>query len=204
MPRLPVSPLHVPLLLRRAARDVRRLIARRPWVYWFAVGALGAWAYSAVGEHTAAADRARADWGATTPVLVATADVGPGDALAGAVAAHDWPRALAPPGAIAELPDGAIARQHVAAGDVLGTPDLAPAGGPLALVPEGWVVAPVVESPTSGAAVGDRVVVSSEGVVLADAALVVGFVDSATHVATAPAIAPQLPAAPDVALLRVP
>lgn len=205
MPRLPLPPLPA----RRIVRDARRVIARRPWVYWFAVGALAAWAYAAVGEHTAAADRSRADWDATRPVLVATADLRPGEPLAGAVAVDDWPRALAPPGALSELPDGAVARQHAAAGDPLSTADVTATTGPLALVPDGWVVAPVVESPASGAAAGDRVQVASEGVVLARAARVVGFVDQGmsdpvTLVATPPDVAALLPAAADITLLRLP
>lgn len=205
MPRVPLPPLP----LRRLTRDARRLLARRPWIYWLAVGALAVAAYAAVAEHTDAADRARAEWQTTTRVLVATVAVAPGDPLDGATAARDWPATIAPPGALSDLPDGAVARQHLAPGDPLRGADVAGLAGPLALVPAGWVVAPVVESPASGAAVGDRVQVTSEGVVLADDARVVGFVEAGTSatvtlVATPSAVAALLPAAPDVALLRLP
>ena len=82
--------------------------------------------------------------------------------------------------------------------------DLAPTTGPLALVPTGWLAVPVVESPTSGAAVGDRVRVVAQGVVLSEEGLVVGHSPDATLVAVRPDEAPLLPAADRVALLLVP
>ena len=203
MPRLPLPPLPI----RRAGRSTRRLLARHPWVYWLAIGGLASWAYAAAGEHTDAADRARDEWGATTPVLVATSDIAPGDALAGAVSAHDWPVALAPPGALGELADDAVARQHLAAGDLVSTADLAGRGS-LALVPAGWLAVPVTESPRSGAAAGDRVQVASEGIVVAADALVIGTVDADVTLVAVPASdAPLLPLAADagaLTLLRIP
>lgn len=205
--RLPAAPLGV----RRLNRDVRRVIARRPWIYWFAIGALAAWAYAGVRAHVDAADAARDAWGTTAPVLVATADARPGDPLADRVGVVAWPAALAPPDGLAELAADAVARQYVAAGAPLGTGDVAGTGGPLALVPDGWVVAPVVEQPVSGALAGDRVQVVSEGVVLAADALVVGFVDDSSgtvSLVAAPAdVAALLPAAAQggrLTLLRVP
>lgn len=158
---------------------------------------------------TDAADRAQAAWGSTSPVLVAVGPIAPGDPLAGRVTPHRYPSALAPPGALAELPPDAVARQALDTGDPLRAADVA-GTGPLALVPDGWVVAPVVESPRSGAEVGDRVQVVSDGVVLADSARVVGFVDgtgeTVTLVAAPEGVAAVLPAARpgDLALLRLP
>ncbi len=203
LPRLPLPPLPI----RRAGRNARRLIARRPWVYWLAIGGLASWAYAVAGAHTGAADRARDEWGATTPVLVATSDIASGDTLAGAVTTRDWPAALAPPGALGELPDDAVARQRVAAGDIVSTVDVTAAGA-LALVPAGWLAVPVTESPRSGATAGDRVQVASEGVVIAADARVVGMVDADVTLVAVPAgDAPLLPLAADngaLTLLRPP
>jgi len=200
--------LLAPLPVRRAARDVRRLVARHPWLYWLMIGALATWAYATVHAQTATADQARTEWGTTTPVLVATTDLRPGDPLAGAVAVRDWPQALAPPGALAEAPPGALTLQFLAAGDIVGSVDLAPTTGPLALVPEGWVAVPVVEWPASGAAVGDHVQIASEGIVIAAAAIVVGAVGSDVTLVAVPAPeAPLLPLAAStgkLTLLRLP
>lgn len=205
--RLPVAPLPI----RRLRRDVRRVVARHPWIYWFAVGALAAWAYGAARSRSDAAADARAAWGAVTPVLVATAELRPGDPLAGHVELVSWPAAVAPPDALAEAAPAAVARQHVAVGAPLGVADVAPAGGPLGLAPEGWLAAPVIEQPRSGAVAGDRVQVVSDGVVLAAEAIVVGFVEEASEPVTlvaAPAeVAALLPAAGAagrLTLLRVP
>jgi hypothetical protein len=199
-------------LFRSRTAAARRVLARRPWIYWFAVGVLAAWAYLAVDARLAAVADARRGWGATTPVLVATADLAPGDPLGGSVELREWPAAVAPPGALTAPAGDRVARQHVAAGDPVGTSDVAPAAGPLALVPSGWVAAPVVESPPSGAAVGDRVQVASEGVVLAGEGLVVGFVAGGSSgdvtLVAVPADAARLVAAAaeagGVTLLRLP
>lgn len=199
VPHLPLSPLPV----RRLSRAVRSLIARHPWVYWFAVGAFATWAYLAAAGHTAAADRAQAAWGSTAPVLVATTDLRPGDPLAGGVAVRDWPAALVPPGVLAAAPDDGVARQHVAGGELLGARDVA-AAGPLALVPDGWLAVPVSESPPSGAVTGDRVRVASEGVVIAEQALVVGQVDADVTLVAVPADgAALLPLAADAGALTL-
>jgi hypothetical protein len=207
-----LAPPQLPMFVRRRIVAARRLLVRRPWVYWFAVGALAAGAYASVGSHTAARDAARAEWGATTPVLVARTPLAPGDALDGRVAIAQWPAAIVPPDALVALAPGRVARQHVAPGDAVGALDVAPDGGPLALVPDGWVAVPVVESPASGAAVGDRVQVTSEGVLLAHDGVVVGSVVGATAgdvtlVAVPADVAPLLAAAADsgqLTLLRVP
>jgi hypothetical protein len=56
---------------------------------------------------------------------------------------------------------------------------------------------PIVESPPSGAAVGDRVRVVADGVVLSADALVVGYHDDVTLVAVPEQVAPILPPAAD-------
>jgi hypothetical protein len=213
MPRpFRLAPPPLPIFFRRRIVAVRRLVVRRPWVYWFAVGALAAGTYASVAKHTAAHDAARLRWGVTTPVLVAHAPLAPGDPLDGRVAPIEWPAAIVPPDALSQFEPGSVARQHVAPGEAVGTLDVAHGDGPLALVPDAWVAVPVVESPPSGAEVGDRVQVASEGVVLAGDGLVVGGVvggvaGDVTLVAVPVDVAALLPAAADgghLTLLRVP
>lgn len=150
---------------------------------------------------------AREAWGDTVPVLVARRPLAPGDPLAGNVDEVRWPAALVPSGRAAGVPAGAVARRRVSAGFPLAGADVAARPAPLGLVPDGWLAAPLVESPRSGADVGDRVRVVADGVAVAPEALVVGFVGDATLVAT-PADAAPLVALADasgqVTLLRVP
>lgn len=165
---------------------VRRVLARRPWLYWLAIGALATGTYVAVGNHARRHDAARDRWGRTSPVLITHMPVAPGEPLADSVRRTEWPEALAPPGAVMELEPGTVARQHIGAGEAVTDADVAPGEGPLALVPAGWAAVPIVESPPSGAAVGERVRVAAEGVIVAADGLVVGTV------------------APDVTLVAVP
>ena len=132
-------------------------------------------------------------------MLVAAAAHDPGQLLT--VRAVDWPAALVPAGAVSDVDDGAVARLPLAAGDPIRAADVA-APGPLALVPDGWLAVPMIESPVSGATIGDRVQVVSEGVVIAPDAVVVGFVDDAILVAAPAESALLLALAPDVVLLR--
>lgn len=125
-------------------------------------------------------------------MLVASADLAPGDALT--VERRTAPAAIVPSGAVATAA-GLRARQHIGAGEIITGTDVVRGEGALALVPRGWLAVPVIESPRSGADVGDRVLVASDGITLADDAIVVGFVDDATLVAVAGDRAPLLPAA---------
>jgi len=155
---------------------VRRLLARRPWLYWLAIGVLATAAYAALAARSRAYDAARDRWADTGPVLVARRPIAPGDELAGAVARAEWPRALRPADALIGIDPDAVARQHVGVGEVVTAVDVAPLTGPLALVPDGWVVVPVVEAPSSGATLGERVRVVSGGIVVSADARVVGTI----------------------------
>ena len=113
---------------------------------------------------------------------------------------------MIPGEAISEI-DRQVARQRIAAGEVITAPDVSERDGPRALVPEGWLAVAIVESPSSGAGIGDRVQIASEGTVISSDAVVIGFVDDATLVAAPADEAPLLPAAAaagGVALLLVP
>ena len=162
----------------------RHVLARRPWLYWSAVLVLAAGAGWAVAAAAAGVDDARRAWG-TTPRRARRhrrhrARRRPGDPHRGAGPTRPGgpPR---PPST--RCPPGAIARQHVAAGEALVAVDVAPTSGPQALIPAGSVAVAVAEAVPSGAAVGDRVVAASGGVVLAADAVVVGLTADAVLVA---------------------
>lgn len=55
---------------------LRRLLARRPWLYWAAVGAVALLIGLQVQAALAAVDHARRDWGTPVTVWVATAPAG--------------------------------------------------------------------------------------------------------------------------------
>ena len=71
---------------------VRHVLARRPWLHWTAVLALAAGAGWAVAAGVAGVDDARRSWGTTRDVLVATADIAPGDDLAARTELRTRPR----------------------------------------------------------------------------------------------------------------
>lgn len=185
----------------------RHVLARRPWLYWSAVlllAGLGGWT---VAGAAAGVDDARRSWGATRDVVVATDDLAPGEPLTGHVEVRPRPTPAVSEAAVASVPPGATARQHVAAGEALVELDIAPPGGPQALIPDGWVAVAVAEAVPIGAAVGDRVAPVSGGVVLAPEAVVVGHSADALLVAVPADEAPQVAHASstgELSLLLVP
>ena len=186
----------------------RRQLARRPWLYWALVAVIAAACAATVLERVDQVDRARLAWGEGVTVLVATRDIEPGDRLGDAVGERIVPAAVVPDAAAVAEPGGAVggrARQHVTAGEIITTVDVA-ADGPLALAPDDWLVVPVVESPGSGAEPGDRVQIVGDGLVISTEAIVIGPIDGATLVAVPADEAPLLPAAAErgLTLLRVP
>jgi hypothetical protein len=188
---------------------VRRLLVRRPWIYWAMMLAASAAAAVVVADRMQRVDDARAAWGDTRAVLVATADAAPGETLS--VEVRQLPVAVVPAAALDpdEGEQAPLARQHVAAGEIVTTVDVAGGGrsGPLALVPDGWLAIPIVEATPSGAATGDRVELASGGIVIAREALVVAGGDQVTLLAVPPDVAAMIPAAAEadgVTLLRKP
>lgn len=185
---------------------LRRLVARRPIVYWLAVALFGAIAVGAVASEVRSLGAERDRWSTTAAVPIASRDGRPGEVPA--VDVVDVPVAIAPPSAVdPSRIDARPLRRHVAAGDIVTELDLAPRSGALALVPTGWRAVPITESPASASEVGDRVDVVSDGIVIAADALVVGSHDSVTLVAIPVEVAPLVPLAAStssVTLLRVP
>jgi hypothetical protein len=173
---------------------VRRLLARRPWIHWLVVLSAAASAGAVVRERVSGIDEARRSWGDARQVLVARHDTRPGEPLQ--VDLHDVPTAVAPPGALTAdaIGEPLIARQDVSAGEIVTATDVGRAGhqGPAALIADGWVAVPIVESPASGAAIGAHVRIVGDGVVLAPEATVVGFHDDVTLVAVPAGVAPMV------------
>jgi hypothetical protein len=185
----------------------RHVLARRPWLYWLAVALVAVGAAVAAARGAATVDAARRSWGSTREVVVATADLAPGDALAGHVEVRERPAPMVPADALSDLDGAARARQHVVAGEILVAPDVAATDAPQDLIPAGWAAVAVGEAVPTGVAVGDRVAVASGGARLADDGVVVGRSGEAVLVAVPADAAPAVAAASatgDVALLLQP
>lgn len=186
----------------RIMPTVRRLVARRPWVQWVVIVTVALGVAAAVADAVAGVEAARRAWGTSTTVWVTTDAAPAGAAIR--VTAIEVPVALRPPDAAID-PHGSIARHEVGRGEIVSTHDIVGEDGSLA--PSGWLVAPIRESLPSGAVLGERVAVASDGFLIADDGVVVGFVDDVTLVAVPPEVAPLLPAASataTTALLRAP
>ncbi len=191
-----------PVAPSAAAVALRRLLVKRPWIYWLIVAVAAAGAGGSMLERSDRIDAQRAAWGATQSVWVATSDHVPGDPLS--AERRDVPRAVVPDGAVDDI-DGLVARQHLAAGEIVHSSDVVALTGPLALTPPGWLAVPVNESPVSGAVIGDRVRVVGDGVVLSAAAVVVGHHDGSSLIAVPTDEAPAVAAmATGVTLLLIP
>jgi len=176
---------------------IRRVLVRRPWIYW-SLAAIATLAVSAsLLDRSDTIDAARDSWGETRTVWVATVDHAPGDPLT--TITRDVPVAMLADSAVADVADvaGGAARQHIAAGEVVHHVDVIAPAGPQAMIPAGWVAVPISESPRSGARLGDRVHVVSDGFVVSDDGLVVGVHDDATLVAVTSDAAPSIAAAAD-------
>lgn len=127
--------------------------------------------------------------------------------MTGAIEQRDLPAPMVPDAALDVVDEAAVARQHIANGEVIVVHDVAPSGAPQALIPSGWLAVAVSEPVPSGAAVGDHVSVTSGGVVLAKEGIVVGAVGGAVLVAVPSTDAPQVAQAAstgDVAVLLKP
>ena len=186
--------------LATSAVALRRLLARRPWLYWVVVVIVAAWVSAVVLGRIDAIDAERAAWGDTVVVFVADRAHEPGEPLS--VDSRVVPSALAPAGRLRRV-DGLVARQHVGVGEIVTEVDVVASHAPQAMIPDGWRGVPIVETPPSGAAVGDRVDVVSDGVAVSGDAVVVGHHDDVTIVAVPAPVAPALPAAADARSLTL-
>jgi hypothetical protein len=186
---------------------VRLTLARSPWLYWALVAILAAAAGLLALRASAGVETARRAWGEERRVLVTTGAVEPGDPVAAATELRPLPAPLVPADAVIELPATAVARQRIAAGEVVVGHDVAAADPPRSLIPSGWLAVAVSEPVASGAGVGDPVSVATGGVVLAADGVVVGISGAGLLVAVPADDAAQVAhaaAAGDVALLLRP
>ncbi|HEX4906943.1 MAG TPA: SAF domain-containing protein [Acidimicrobiales bacterium] len=173
------------MIPRPAARARRRLRLRprRPLPFWLAALALTSLTVSAVSRVADAAAVERDRWGERLEVLVATADLEPGDELRGEL--RSVPAALVPAGAVTSPPDGEVVTSWIGAGEIVLAARLAPAGlSPVAaLLPAGTrgVAVPIGMAPLP-VEVGDRVDVHGTTRLAADA-LVVAVSEEAITVA---------------------
>jgi len=101
MPRFPLVSQKRP---NRWRGSPFRLLDRRPWLYWVAVGALTVTTAWVASDLVAGARRARDQWGEHRTVLVAARTVAPGELLTDAdVERRDLPLVAIPPGAVHSL-----------------------------------------------------------------------------------------------------
>jgi hypothetical protein len=172
--------------------STRRALARRPWIQWAVIVVVATLAAASAHGRLLRVDAERDSWGLGHPVLVATGPIEIGEQLR--VELRKLPAAAIPEGAIGDA-DGLVARQRIGTGEIITDVDVTTGSGPQAMTPDGWLAVPVVESPRSGADLGDHVQVASDGFVLSTDAIVVGSFDEVTLLAVPAGEAPLLPAA---------
>ncbi len=170
---------------------LRRFLSEHRWVYWaivIATATVAAWSVHGTVDH---AEQARRSWTATQIVLVAAHDHDAGDVIG-----HDaieLPVAAVPATAVHQLDSDAIARQSIAAGEVLTDVDVA--GATTGVAPDGTLTIAIRAYDTTIATMGDHVHVLAEGRSVSDAGVVVDVVDDIVHVAVPERDAPAVAAA---------
>jgi hypothetical protein len=169
---------------------VRSIVARHPWMYWLAVATLAAIVTIGVVHAMARVDAARRSWGTQHAVWTATDEVDPGQPIAAEL--REVPTAVVPVGAVDSSPVGAIARQHISAGEIVTNTDVA-LDGAAGLIPVGWVAFAVPES-VAHFSVGDHVNVYTPDRLISDG-VVVDVSDSDAMVAIAADAAPAMASA---------
>jgi hypothetical protein len=177
------------------AVSTRRLLIKRPWIYWLIVGAVAIGVAAEVHDRLNTVDEAADEWGTTRVVLVAESEMRPGQELN--VSLRHLPLAIVPDAALdpAKAVDGPVVRQYIASGEIVTDRDVVARNVPQSLIPDGSLAVPVLEAPQSGAMVGDWVQLVSDGFVVSERALVVGHVDDATLLAVPGSEAPMVAAA---------
>jgi hypothetical protein len=141
---------------------LRLAFARRPWLYWLVAGSLIVLAWWQVSSVHAAARRARDAWGTTVEVWVSSTDAAAGAPLA--IERREYPTAMVPTSALADLHEPVIAARHVAAGAVLVGADVV---GDHAL-PDSWIVFAIAADGAPALVQGDGVAVFAAGQRLCD------------------------------------
>ena len=192
------------LVVGRRTAALRRWLAPRPWVRRVVLVASAAVFVTAVADHRHDLTAARAAWGDTKPVWVARTDSVAGEPISAELV--ELPLAVLPGRPTDADPNGVVARQSLTTGEVVVAVDVAPDGAPADLIPGGWLAVPIAEATEAHARVGERVVVTTDGVIVSDRALVVDTNDGVPLVAVPAEVAPLVALANDtgVTLLRTP
>jgi hypothetical protein len=165
------------------AARLRLGLARSPWLYWAIVAVLAGTAGLLVMRAVSGVDAARQSWGETRAVFVTRQAIEPGSPLDGHVSRREMPSPVVPADAVTAVDADAVARQRIAAGEIVVTHDVSPSAAPKSLIPAGWLAVAVSEPVASGATVGDAVSVATGGIVVATDGLVVDVVGEAVLVA---------------------
>jgi hypothetical protein len=177
----------------RLGRNLRLLLARRPWLRWLAVALIAAAAGIGVQTQIQSLDTARARWSDQRRVPVATTATSPGEAIS-----WEWrslPAVAVPTDVAADISAGALARQHIGIGEIVVSADLTIGAGPAAGARPGHVVVPVNDPLVAGAAVGLDIAIYSEGLTLAGRARIVHVEADVVFVEVPAAEAPLVAAA---------
>lgn len=158
---------------------LRLLLARRPWLYWLAVGVCAAaiWVSMSAAERSVA--RERSQWGTTERVWVTDGAVATGEPIV--ASARDLPLAMLPAAAVTAPPTG-VAAHPLAEGEVVVATDLVDDGD---LAPAEWLVFAVPANGSPALAAGDAAVVFGSGQRWCDG-VVVALGEQTVEVAVAP------------------
>lgn len=170
------STLSMPTIAAVPARIRRRLARLHRW-WWVATALLaGAAAWGVVDAMTGAA-AAQDAWGTPVDVLVVRRDVAAGQPLDTEI--RSVPSTVVPDDALlaGEMPPGGsgaelVARHAIGAGEMLVAGDVE-VGGVVGRIPDGWRAITVMEHRSSGAAIGERVDVVGDGLLIAVGAHVI-------------------------------
>lgn len=166
---------------------VRMTLARHPWLYWMALAAFAAMVATGVAHSMAGVDAARRSWGSQQAVWRATEAFEPGQPIT--AERDEVPSAVVPNDAVEASPVGALATQHIAAGEIVTAFDVTLAG-PAGLIPSGSVAFAVPES-VEHFSTGDHVDVYTTDRLISDG-VIVDAGDSDVMVAIAADAAPAM------------
>lgn len=187
---------------RRIGPALRIAMARRPWIRWLVIGVAASTAGWLVLGQLQDVETARRSWTDQRTVFVAAGDLAPGELLV--VEERLLPPAAIPASALAESPSGDLARQRIAAGEVITEIDVADGIGPGAVAEDGEVVVaisdPLLQGASSSLSIGLHVAIHSEGVVLAERARIVAMDGEVLFVALDSSEAPTVSAAAQMRL----
>ena len=120
--------------------------------------------------------------GLTTPVLIATSSIEPGDIITAQLfSLHKYPHAAVAPTALHDLQFGLVAQQSISIGELLTTTNTGTSTSKQLQLPTGFrsvaIVPPAALPPMQ---IGDHVDIIANGVVLAADALVLSLIENTT------------------------